>query len=250
MDERKSQIVEILGHTGRVGVNELAKRFGVSGMTIRRDLDELQRLGLVVRTHGGAVSSGKLLFMHATLPASSVSPAKRAIGKKAAELVQPGQTVMVDTGTTALEVARHIPRDPSITVVTTSLGVAQELYRSGLTVFVLGGVLRQDFPSVYGSVTERLLQELRVDLLFMGCDGAFSDDGFYTNDLHVCSIEQIMIRVAHRVIVVTESSKFGRRAFARYAPVEAVSAVVTDAQISAQDRQNLADRGVEVIITE
>ena len=250
MDKRKAAIVDILETVGQASVQDLAQRFAVSGMTIRRDLDELRRLGLVVRTHGGAISSGKLRFIHSALPESEISEAKSAIGKRAAELVEPGQTVMVDTGTTALEVARHLPHDLGITVVTTSLGVAQELYRSGLAVFVLGGFLRREFPSVYGSVTEKLLEEIRVDILFMGCDGASSDDGFYTNDLHVSSIEQAMIRVADRVVVVTESAKFGRRAFARYALVEGADIVVTDACISPEDRRNLTERGITLIVAD
>ncbi len=248
MDERKAAIIDLLAETERVSVRELARRFAVSGMTIRRDFRELEKQGLLVRTHGGAVSSGKLRFIHGALPDSEVSDAKAAIGKRAAALVKPGQTIMIDTGTTALEVARHVPRDPSITVVTTSLGAAQELYRSGLTVLLLGGFLRWEFPSVYGPMTEKLLNEIRVDTLFIGCDGASSDDGFYSNDLHISSLEQAMTRIAGQVVVVTESSKFGRRAFSRYATVDEVSLVVTDAALPAQDRRNLEERGVSVII--
>jgi len=249
MDKRKAAILDILGDAEHVGVRELARRFGVSGMTIRRDLDVLQRQGLVVRTHGGAVSSGKLRFIHGALPDSEVSEAKAAIGKRAAELVKPGQMIMIDTGTTALEVARHLPRDSDITVVTTSLGVGQELYRSGLAVLLLGGFLRWEFPSVYGPMTEKLLAEIRVDTLFIGCDGAFSDDGFYSNDLHVSSLEQSMTRIASQVVVVTESAKFGRRAFSRYATVQDVNTVVTDPGVSPADKRNLEERGVTVIVT-
>lgn len=248
MDKRKAQIIDLLGSGEQANVKDLARRFGVSGMTIRRDLDELQKQGLVVRTHGGAVSSGKLRFIHGALPDFEVSPTKAAIGKRAAELVQPGQTVMVDTGTTALEVARHLPHDSGITVVTTSLGAAQELYRSGLSIIMLGGFLREGFPSVYGPMTEKMLGEIRVDTLFIGCDGASSDDGFYSNDLHVSSLEQVMTRIANQVVIVTESAKFGRRAFSRYATVQEVSTVVTDPGISSNDCRNLEDRGIQVLL--
>lgn len=250
MDERKAAIVGVLADQERASVRELARRFAVSGMTIRRDLDELERQGLVVRTHGGAVSSGKLRFIHGALPDGEVSEAKAAIGRRAAELAEPGRMIMVDTGTTALEVARHIPRDSGITVVTTSLGVGQELYRSELDVLLLGGFLRREFPSVYGPMTEKLLDEIRVDTLFIGCDGAFSNDGFYSNDLHVSSLEQAMTRIASQVVVVTESAKFGRRAYGRYATVGEVDVVVTDRGISAEDRRNLEERGVTVIVAD
>jgi len=250
MDKRKAAMIDILANAEQVSVRDLAERFAVSGMTIRRDLDELGKQGLVVRTHGGAVSSGKLRFIHGALPDFEVSKAKAAIGEHAAALVKPGQMIMVDTGTTALEVARHIPRDPSITVVTTSLGVAQELYRSDLNVLLLGGFLRREFPSVYGPMTEKLLGEIRVDTLFIGCDGAFSDDGFYSNDLHVSSLEQAMTQIASQIVVVTEGAKFGRRAFSRYATVQEVNVVVTDSGISTEDRRNLEERGVTVVVAD
>lgn len=250
MDKRKVAIIDMLAGAEQVSVRDLAATFAVSGMTIRRDLDELAKQGLVVRTHGGAVSSGKLRFIHGALPDSEVSEAKSAVGRCAAELVKPGQMIMVDTGTTALEVARHFPRDASITVVTTSLGVAQELYRSSLNVLLLGGFLRHEFPSVYGPMTEKLLSEMRVDTLFIGCDGAFSDDGFYSNDLHVSSLEQTMTRIANQVVVVTESAKFGRRAFSRYAAVEEVDIVITDSGLSTEDKRNLAERDVTTIIAD
>ena len=250
MDKRKVEIVEMLGSSEQVSVRDLAERFAVSGMTIRRDLDELERQGLVVRTHGGAVSSGKLRFIHGALPDLEVSEAKSAIGKRAAELVKPGQMIMVDTGTTALEVARHFARDLSITVVTTSLGVAQELYRSSLNVLMLGGFLRHEFPSVYGPMTEKLLGEIRVDTLFIGCDGVFSDDGFYSNDLHVSSLEQTMTRIASQIVVVTESAKFGRRAFSRYAKIQEINVIVTDSDISSGDRRNLEERGVTTLVAD
>lgn len=248
MDKRKVAIVDMLAGMEQISVRDLAEKFAVSGMTIRRDLDELEKQGLVVRTHGGAVSSGKLRFIHGAMPDMQVSEAKAAIGKRAAELVKPGQMIMLDTGTTALEVARNFPRDPSITVVTTSLGVAQELYRSKLNVLLLGGFLRHEFPSVYGPMTEKLLSEMRVDTLFIGCDGAFSDDGFYSNDMHVSSLEQAMTRIASQVVVVTESCKFGRRAFARYATMSEVDIVLTDSNISASDSRNLQEREVGLII--
>lgn len=248
MDKRKTAIIEALSNSEQVSVRDLSARFGVSGMTIRRDLDELQSQGLVVRTHGGAVSSGRLRFIHGAMPDFQVSETKAAIGKQAAEMAKPGQTIMIDTGTTALEVARHLPRDPGITVVTTSLGAAQELYRSGLSVILLGGFLRQEFPSVYGPMTEKMLGEIRVDILFIGCDGASAEDGFYSDDLHISSLEQAMTRIASQVVVVTESTKFGRRAFSRYATAEEVDVVITDSGISDRDRRGLTERGVEVVV--
>ncbi|MCL5103806.1 MAG: DeoR/GlpR family DNA-binding transcription regulator [Armatimonadetes bacterium] len=248
MDTRKTAILELLEQARQVNVRELAIRFAVSEMTVRRDLDELQKQGLALRTHGGAVSTGRLRFIQMGLPNYQATQIKAAIGKLAAGLVAPGQTVMIDTGTTALEVARHLPQDMGITVATTSLCVAQDLYDSSVNVLLLGGFLRHEFPSVYGPMTEKLLNDLRVDVLFIGCDGADSRTGFYSNDLHISSLEQAMIRIADKVVVVTESGKFGRRAFARYATVDQVHTLITDSQLSPVDREQMEENGIAILV--
>lgn len=240
--------MEILRDEGRVLVSSLSERFDVSEMTIRRDLTELEEQGIVTRTHGGAVPTGRLRFLLSAFPHYQLNPQKAAIGKLAAGLVQPGQTVMVDTGTTALEVARHLLQDSAITVATTSLCVAQELYGTALNVLLLGGFMRKEFPSLYGPLTESMLGSFHIDVLFMGCDGANSKDGFYTADLHVSSLEQAMIRIAGQVVVVTESSKFGNKAFVRYATPEQINTLVTDRQLSAEDHANLTESGVRIMI--
>ncbi len=248
MNSRQTTILNTLGQHERVSVRELAAQFGVTEMTVRRDLRELEAQGLLVRTHGGGLAMGKIRFLNSAFPHYAVTPEKAAIGKVAAGLVQPGQTVMVDTGTTALEVARHLPANAGITVATNSLCVAQELYGSPLNVLLLGGFLRREFPSLYGPLTEQMLNGFHVDFLFMGCDGADSADGFYTADLHVSSLEQAMMRIANHIVVVTEHAKFGRKAFARYARPEEVHTLVTDAGVSDIDRATLEGQGVRVVI--
>jgi|LSQX01.2.fsa_nt_gb DeoR/GlpR family transcriptional regulator of sugar metabolism len=247
LNPRQSEIVELLESGHRVSVGELAQRFGVSNMTIRRDLSHLEEQGLVVRTHGGGVATGSLRFLHALLSRREASPLKTAIGRRAARLIEPGQTIMVDTGTTALEVARRVPPDTSITVVTSSLLVAEELFGGPAKVLLLGGLLGSELPSVYGPLTESTLAGLQVDLLFMGCDGADSREGFYTADVHLSSLEQAMIRSAQRVVLVTESEKFRQRALVRTAPPEAIHTLVTDRGLSAEDEANLAEAGVRIM---
>lgn len=247
MNARQTAILELVRQKPGIKVGELAEHFGVSPMTIRRDLTELADQGLLIRTHGGAVPPGSA--QPSTL-APRATASKAAIGRLAATLVRRGQTVMVDTGTTALEVARHLPADWELTVATTSLSVAEALYASPIQVLVLGGLLKKGFPSLYGPLTESNLAALHVDILFIGCDGADSQAGFYSADVHLSSVEQAMIRSAERVVVVTESAKFGRRAFVRYATPDQVDTVVTDAHLPAEDRLNLQERGVAVLIVD
>lgn len=249
MNARQIAIIEQLRGNQRVNVKELAALFGVSEMSIRRDLITLEAHGALVRTYGGGAAL--------TIPPEQTAEilhsrnmCKASIGKRAASLVEPGQTIMVDTGTTALEVARHLPYDTSITVATTSLRVAQEMSHSPLNVLLLGGFLRKDSQTLYGPLTEHLLSILHVDLLFVGCNGANSEDGFYVTDLLLFSQLQAMMRIADRLVVVTESAKFGRRAFVRYAQLAEVHTLVTDDGLSPLDKSNLEERGVRILVAE
>lgn len=246
MNARQLAILEQLRGDHRVQVQELAARFGVSAMTIRRDLIALESHGSLVRTYGGGAALCNL-SAPAAPPAPTRNLRKAAIGELAASLVAPGQTIMVDTGTTALEVARHLPHDTSITVATTSLHVAHALSHAPLQVLLLGGFLRKESQTLYGPLTERLLAILHVDLLFIGCTGANSADGFYVTDLLLFNQLQAMMRIADRLVVVTESKKFGRRAFVRYAQLAEVDTLVTDDALAPQDRDNLEAHGVRIL---
>jgi DeoR/GlpR family transcriptional regulator of sugar metabolism len=250
MNTRQSEIVDLLQKAERLEVRRLAQRFEVSQMTIRRDLRLLEEQGFLVRTHGGGIPAGKLRFLQSAFPHYAVSPQKAAIGKLAASLIAPGKTLMIDAGTTSLEVARNLPKDSNITVATTSLCVLQELYGSPMQLLLLGGYTRKDFPSLYGPMTEAMLKSFHVDILFIGCDGADSKSGFYASDLLISSLEQEMINIASRVVVVTESWKFGRKGFVRYAKPEQVHTLVTDARLSSTDRTNLTESGINVLIAE
>ncbi|HEY3417088.1 MAG TPA: DeoR/GlpR family DNA-binding transcription regulator [Armatimonadota bacterium] len=250
MNTRQQQILGQIQQVQRASVRALATQFGVSEMTIRRDLDTLEGAGRLMRTHGGCTVVGKIELPAQGFPVYPTSAEKSAIGQLAAGLVEPGQTIMVDSGFTALEVARHLPRDAGISVVTTSLLVAQELFSTPINVILLGGILSKDIPRLYGPLTESLLRGFHVDTLFIGCDGASSMEGFSSTDLHLSSLEQALIRIADRVVVVTESAKFGRRAFARFATPEEVHTIVTDSGLSAEDRRNLEERGVTLLLAE
>ncbi len=158
---------------------------------------------------------------------------------------------MLDAGFTAYEVAVHLPHDPSITVITTSILVVQALYDSPVNLILLGGRVRRDTPCLFGPLTERMLKDLHVDIMFTGCDGASSRDGFYTSSIEAASLAHAMAVSAERVVVVTESAKFYRKSVARFVSVEdQVHALVTDVDIPVEEKANLEDRGVEVIIAE
>jgi DeoR family transcriptional regulator of aga operon len=248
MKTRHARIIDLLKQEQQVNVRDLARRLDVSEMTIRRDMVHLERQGFLVRTHGGGMTTGKISFLQDGMLSDSISPEKQAIGRVAASLVSPNDTIMLDAGTTALQVALHLPRIEGVMVATTSLCVAQALYGSPLQVLLLGGYLRKEFPSLYGPLTERMLDGFHVDTLFTGCDAANSREGLYTADLHLSSLEQMMIRIADRVVVVAESSKFDKRAFVRFATLDQVHTIVTDPGISEQDKQNFEEQGITVLV--
>lgn len=231
-------------------MRQLAQQFAVSQMTIRRDMEMLEEQGYLIRTHGGGLPADKLRFLHRAFPYYSVTPQKIAIGKLAASQVQARQTVMVDSGTTTLEVARNLPKDIDITVATTSIWVAQELYGAPFHLVLFGGFIREGFPSTYGPLTESMLKNFHVDILFVGCDGADSKDGFYLTDLGTTSLEQLIMSISDRVVVVAESSKFSRKAFVRYATPDQIDTVVTDTGLLPEDRKNLENNGIKVLLAE
>lgn len=249
LNARQREIAGLLRTNQRLQIREIAERFGVSEMTARRDLHALEQQGVLVRTYGGGAVYNRQASLDHLLPHSPVSPQKAAIGKLAAGLVQPGQTVMVDTGTTALEVARNLPDDPGITVATTSLNVALELSPSRLNLLLLGGFIRKEYPSLYGPLTEHNLSILHVDILFIGCKGADAG-GFYASEMSLLTQVQAMMHIANRIVVVSESRKIGRKSFVRYARPAEIHTLVTDAGLPAQERQALEDQGVTVLLAE
>lgn len=248
MRARQADILELLQQRQHMTIQELATHFGVSEMTIRRDTLALEERGILLRTYGGGVIFGQRSPSAPPITLSAGNPQKVAIGKLAAGLVAPRQTVMVDTGTTALEVARHLPVDAGITMATTSLPTAQEISRTHIDVLLLGGLVHGETQRLYGYLMEQMLQNLHVDLLFLGCGGADSTDGFYAYDLRFYPQLQAMMRCATKTIVVAESEKFQRKSLIRYAQLSEVHCVITDHNLSPRDRQNLEEHGVEVLL--
>lgn len=241
-NQRLLEIRERLQREPQVTIRELASRFAVSTMTIRRDLEKLEAQGVVVRTCGGALA----VRAAGTPGQTSPSPAKQAIGRLAASLVQPGHTVLVDAGTTTLEVVRHLPHQADITLVTNSLAAAGQ--GAGMHVLLLGGYLSEDKVRVHGPLTEACLAQLHADILFVGCVGASSSGGFYMSDLYLTSNVRAMMQAAGRVAVVAESAKFRQRSLSCYALPGEVHYVITDDGLAAEDSAALEEQGVQVLV--
>ncbi|NLF07635.1 MAG: DeoR/GlpR transcriptional regulator [Pirellulaceae bacterium] len=247
---RRREILRLLDDRAECSVDALAERFGVSGMTIRRDLRALAADGRALRTHGGAAPAPSVSFEFQFLERSKrMAPAKEAIAAAAAELVEDGQTVMLDSGTTTLAVARRLRAKRRLTVVTTSLPIAAELHgRPDSRLILLGGLLRQDAPDLVGPLTEANIENLHADAAFIGADGVDTRGNVYTDSLELCSVLAKMTAAARRTFIVADHEKVGRRALARFATLAKIEALITDGGVDRKLIAELKRRGVPVIV--
>jgi DeoR family transcriptional regulator of aga operon len=254
IEERRRAILELLEARGRVTVEELSRHFQVSAVTVRDDLETLSSRGALVRSHGGAIPhlSPKQDYP-LTIKRQIHQPAKSRIARAAARLIQPSQTVIIDSGTTAnalaMELAKHPPE--ALRVVTHSLDVAAALANSpGISVVMIGGVLRHISHSFVGPQAERMLLELRADHFFLAVDGFDLENGLSTPDILEAQVNACMVRVSREVTVIADASKFGRCSMSVIAAVECVKRVVTDQRLDSALAAGLQARGIEVILAE
>ena len=247
MNTRQKTLLEKLRSTGEVKIAGEALHYGVSEMTIRRDLQEFEDSGLAVRTHGGAVSRGNRF--NELLPGPG-SEFQRRIAVAAMEFMPANGTIMLSTGATTLEIARKLAAaELRLGVITNSLPAAATLFRTEYEVMLTGGSLRRQSMDLVGPITENNIDQYYMDVLFSGCDGASSETGFYTSDLNMAAMEKKSVSRAGKVILVTESTKFGRKSFSCFAELSKVDVVITDSRLADADRRNLeAVPGLQLVL--
>ncbi|MBO0871351.1 MAG: DeoR/GlpR transcriptional regulator [Micromonosporaceae bacterium] len=245
--ERLNAVLGQLLEQGSVDVRGMATTFGVSGATIRRDLQALHEQGLLVRTHGGAVANGGGLELPLRYKATQHHSRKRLIGATAAKLVDAGAVVGMTGGTTMTEVARALADRQDITVVTNALNIATELVpRSNIRLLVVGGKARHASYELVGPTAEAMVAEYHFDVVFFGVDGLTIEHGCTTHDEMEARTDLAFIQRAQRTVVVADSSKVGRIKFARICDISAVTDLVTDSGLD-QNRVAAFERaGVSV----
>lgn len=248
--ERRAEILQLLRERGQVSVADLSERLSVSEMTTRRDLEFLEHEGLARRIHGGAVTMVSRSFE--TPYAARMydnQAAKRAIGQRAAELIMPGETVIVDAGTTAVEVAKALRDRANLLVCPLSMQAAAELAdRPGIRVLVPGGELRMGEQMFVGELARNALAGLRFDTYVMAVGGASRDDGFTDFSLDDVAIKQAALRSARRCVVACDSAKLGTVGFAHIGPLGVAATIVTDAAAPVADQAWLTEAGLEVVL--
>jgi DeoR/GlpR family transcriptional regulator of sugar metabolism len=226
-------------------VVELAHRFDVSEMTVRRDLAHLAREGKLIRVHGGAVSDRE------EPPFAEVAverlDAKERIGRAAAGLAHDGQTIMIDIGTTTLQLARQL-RHRELTVVTSSLPVLEELEPyEGVELIALGGVVRRNYRSLVGVLAEDVLRQLTADVAFIGASGIRPDLSVMDSTMVEVPIKRGLIAAAERVVLLADAAKFSMGGIVRVCGADELHAVVTDAPDDEPAMRELVRAGVEVV---
>lgn len=245
--DRLSAILERLSNGGSVGVTELCAALGVSSATIRRDLELLEEQRLLARTHGGAVAQGVTYELPLRYKGARHAEEKRRIARSAADLVTDGMAVGLTGGTTTTEVARALVDRDRLTVVTNALNIASELaVRPNLKLVVTGGVARSESYELVGPLAEASLAGLNLDVVFLGVDGISPKVGLTTHHEIEAHTDRSLIDRAKRVVVVADSSKIGRIAFAQICPIERVQHLITDGDADPAVLSTIADAGVRV----
>lgn len=251
-EERRRKILMLLETEGRVTVNDLVRRFDVSTVTMRADLDILAENGALVRSHGGAVRRLDPVQDRSVAFKETMHHAEKVrIGQAAAGLLKPNQTIILDSGTTTLQVARHIKQQKlkGLTVVTNALNIANELVDApNVSLIMLGGLLRQVSNSFVGPQAERMLAALHADHLFLAVDGLDLEVGPTTPDILEAELNSLMIAVSTEVTIVADASKIGRRSLSTIGSLSAIHRLITDDRIAPEAAQAIRARGLELIV--
>lgn len=250
--QRKQKIMTILAETPAVKVTELSELFQVSEVTIRRDLQELEEAGLLKRTHGGAVNITTASFEAALIEKEEEHlEEKRTIARAALDLISEGDTILLDAGSTTLQLARLLKtsKKQKLTVVTNALNIAWELsFDENIDLILTGGHLRHRTLSAVGPVAENTLQGLYVDKVFIATNSLDVERGLSTPNLYEAQTKQRMVKAGREVILLADHSKFGRISLGFVCPMTAIHRLITDAGAPPVDLSRLREQGVEVIV--
>lgn len=249
-EERRQLILQHLRRSGKVTVEELSLRFGVSAPTVRADLSLLEKQGLLRRTHGGALPVESTLYEPPyTVREMKNLPQKRAIARVAAALVQDEETVLLDAGTTTFEVALQLKQKRGLKVVTNSLVIALELMeRKEMEVVLLGGSVHPARRAMLGELVLHALDVIYVDHAFVSFNGVDVRAGYTSVDFEAAGVKRKMMEHARQVVVVSDHSKLRQVAFAQVAPIHAAHVLIVDDGAPPDLLQAFEEQGVRVLV--
>lgn len=240
--ERRKWILEQLSQDEKIDIDQLAERLNVSAMTIRRDLSTLEEEEKIIRTFGGAVLNKPLIHETPFLTKEGkYSKQKRQIAQRAVEFIQDHSTILLDSGTTNLEIARLLKHRKNLTVITNDIKIAVELMDSEVKIIVAGGELQNNVGALFGPLTEQILKNINVDLFFLGAHAIHLDAGITVPTFEKASIKKLMIEAAESTWLVADSSKFDQKAFTKVCDLSGIDGWITDDGLAEEDEEKLKE---------
>ena len=250
--ERHQAIIKQLQEKGRVDIQELSENLQVTGVTIRKDLKLLEERNLLFRTKGGGSLQNPYASERPINEKEFINvDQKRKIAKAALPLTMQTDSIIIGSGTTVYELSRCLSPSKHLIVITPALKVALELHnRPNVEVLQLGGLIHQSSASAAGTFAELTLEHISCDVLFLGADGIDPDFGISITNLNEASLNQKMINVARKVVIMADSTKFGRRGLGRVCNLDAVQSIITDSGAPAETVKTLEERGIKVIVAD
>ncbi|MGV3686965.1 MAG: DeoR/GlpR family DNA-binding transcription regulator [Daejeonella sp.] len=248
--ERHQYILKKLQKEQYINVVDLCNELKVSSVTIRKDLKLLEDKNLLFKIHGGATLSNPYTVDRPVNEKEKLqSNEKTSIGQAAADLVKENDSIIIASGTSVLAFARCLPANISLTVITSALNVSMELSRHpNIEVIQLGGMMRKSSTSVMGAYSENILKDFFCNKLFLGVDGIDLEFGLTTTNMMEASLNRQMIGVSQKTIVLTDSTKFGKRGFGKICNIDEIDHIITDRGISDHTVRQLETLGVQVTI--
>ncbi len=252
-EERRESILEKIKKNKSITVQEIVEEYQITPVTARRDLDILSNTGEIRRSHGGAILINKKVGDESLYDykADQQSKIKALIGKKAASLIEEGECIGIDIGTTAYEVSRNLSRFNKLTVVTASIPVINELMNvPQINVTCVGGELSRYDKSLNGHNAIRTIEEYVLDKVFIGVAGVSFDFGFTLFNMDDSLVKRVFIKRSREVIMLLDSSKIGQVKYAKLCGLEDVHKIITDSNIAEEDLNRFRSYGIEVIIAD
>jgi DeoR/GlpR family transcriptional regulator of sugar metabolism len=248
--ERQEQLLRFLQEKQRITIDEVCEKFDISRATARRDLDFLAEQDKLERIRGGAVLRRRVSpESPVVLRMTQLAEEKKRIGQAASRLVRDGETIFLGSGTTVLEVAKHLHSHKGLTILTNSFLILGEFLNShDVTVVTLGGVMRQNELSFIGHITEKSLSEVRADKVIMGMRSIDPYEGLTSHDLNETTTDRALLNIGREVILVADHSKCGRVSAAFVASIRSIHTLITDTAVSADFVQQMRDQEIRVIL--
>ncbi len=250
-EERQRHIFEHIRKYRRATLAELCEKFGVSAATMRNDLDELQSQGSIKRTHGGAILATKTSFESLRNDRVEHSEAKIAIARYAASLVEDGDTIALDQGTTTYEMVRFLGEKKNVTAIVNDIELALALEKNtAANIIMLGGMVRRNYSSVYGSMTLRSLEGLYVDKLFMGANSVSLVKGFTTPNDATADVKKALIAISNEIVVLADSTKFDHVSLHKVMDCRDAGVLITDTGLDKDMLREFRESGVHIEVVE